>query len=29
VIDRSHLDGLLARLSEMGLDVIDIHRLPD
>jgi hypothetical protein len=29
VIDRAHLDGLLARFSEMGLDVIDLHRLPD
>ena len=29
VIDRSHIDGLLARFSNLGLDVVDMHRLPD
>lgn len=29
VLDRAHFDGLLARFSAMGLDVLDIHRLPD
>lgn len=29
VIDRAHIDGLLARFSEMGLEVVDMHRLPE
>ncbi len=29
VLDRAHLDGLLARFSNLGLDVVDMHRLPD
>lgn len=29
VIDRAHLDGLLARFGDLGLEVIDMHRLPD
>lgn len=29
VIDRSHVDGLLARFSDLGLEVVDMHRLPD
>lgn len=29
VIDRSHLDGLLARFSDLGLELVDMHRLPD
>jgi hypothetical protein len=29
VVDRSHLDGLLARISDLGLELVDMHRLPD
>jgi hypothetical protein len=29
VIDRAHLDGLLARFSDLGLELVDMHRLPD
>ena len=29
VIDRSHIDGLLARFSDLGLEIVDMHRLPD
>lgn len=29
IVDRAHLDGLLARFSDLGLDVVDMHRLPD
>lgn len=29
VIDRAHFDGLLARFSDMGFEIIDVHRLPD
>jgi len=29
VTDRAHLDGLLARFSCLGLEVVDVHRLPD
>ncbi|MDQ4117801.1 MAG: hypothetical protein M3235_12670 [Actinomycetota bacterium] len=29
VMDRAHLDGLLARISDLGLDLVDMHRLPD
>jgi hypothetical protein len=29
VTDRAHIDGLLARFSHLGLDVVDMHRLPD
>jgi hypothetical protein len=29
VIDRAHLDGLLARFGDLGLEIIDMHRLPD
>lgn len=29
VVDRAHVDGLLARFSDLGLEVVDMHRLPD
>lgn len=29
VTDRAHLDGLLARFSDLGLELVDMHRLPD
>jgi hypothetical protein len=29
VIDRAHLDGLLARFNDLGLDIVTIHRLPE
>ena len=29
VVDRSHVEGLLARFSELGYEVVDMHRLPD
>lgn len=29
VVDRAHLDGLLARFGDLGLELIDMHRLPD
>ena len=29
VVDRAHLDGLLARFSDLGLDIVDLHQLPD
>lgn len=29
VVDRAHLDGLLARFSDLGLELVDMHRLPD
>lgn len=29
VVDRAHFDGILARFSDMGFEVVDIHRLPD
>ncbi|MHA6620875.1 hypothetical protein [Pseudonocardia sp. DLS-67] len=29
VIDRAHLDGLLARFGDLELEVVDMHRLPD
>ncbi len=29
VVDRAHVDGLLARFSDLGLEVVDMRRLPD
>lgn len=29
VTDRAHLDGLLDRAALLGLELIDLHRLPD
>ncbi|GEL21084.1 hypothetical protein PSU4_00380 [Pseudonocardia sulfidoxydans NBRC 16205] len=29
VTDRAHLDGLLAQFSDLGLELVDMHRLPD
>ncbi|WP_028923841.1 hypothetical protein [Pseudonocardia acaciae] len=29
VQDRAHLDGILARFRNLGLELIDLHRLPD
>jgi hypothetical protein len=29
VTDRAHLEGLVARFGDLGLDLVDLHRLPD
>lgn len=29
VVDRAHLDGLIARAANLGLEITDLHRLPD
>jgi hypothetical protein len=29
VEDRAHLEGILARFGTLGLEVTDMHRLPD
>jgi hypothetical protein len=29
VQDRAHLEGLLARFGSLGLEITDLHRLPD
>jgi hypothetical protein len=29
VHDRTHFDQILTRISDMGLDLIDVHQLPD
>jgi len=29
ITDRAHLDGLLARFGDLGLEIVDMHRLPD
>jgi hypothetical protein len=29
VLDRAQLDGLVARFSDLGLDLVTMHRLPD
>ena len=29
VSDRAHLDGLLMRFGDLGIEVVDVHRLPD
>lgn len=29
IIDRAHLEGLLARFGNLGLEIVDAHRLPD
>jgi hypothetical protein len=29
IIDRAHLEGLLVRFGNLGLEIVDMHRLPD
>ena len=29
VEDRAHFEALLDRFSDLGLEVVDVHRLPD
>ena len=29
IIDRAHLDGLFNRFGDLGLEIVDMHRLPD
>jgi hypothetical protein len=29
VQDRAHLEGILARFGNLGLELVDLHRLPD